>query len=463
MSFLSRNRIAVVFLAGLAVRLAFVALEPATRPRGDERTWLVLGLEWVAAAPTSFDPFKSPLLFYPPLHPYLIGAAATLGGGLGAVKVVQALLGALLVPAVALLGRRTFGSDVGLAAAAATAVYPTLVWYSAHFWSEPLFLVLLWWGLERALAADEGRGGAAVASGVLLSLAALTREIPLYFVPILAAWMLGRRDRASLVRALALVAATTAVVAPWTLRNWVRFGALVPVSTMGGRALWEGNTLGDRGELYAEHDRIAREEGQVAAYRHAVGEGLRSIRERQPWWILDKAVHELDGLFTPINMAVVHVQKGGYGPPRLPAAWVVAAVTVPPYLAAMTLFIVGLARIRWTRGRVLLVLFFAFYVLLHVVVHGHHRFRLALLPVVFTIGASVLPGLGSAAAPWTRARRLLAALLLLAFSFSVFRAVSGLPRDPAFRDVSVGCYRQTSGLGCDPRGAWPDRDRGGTG
>jgi hypothetical protein len=273
--------------------------------------------------------------------------------------------------------------------------------------------------------------------------------------------MLSRRDRASLVRALALVAATTAVVAPWTLRNWVRFGAFVPVSTMGGRALWEGNTLGDRGELYTEHDRIAREEGQVAAYRHAVREGLRSIRERQPWWILDKTIHELDGLFAPIDMALVHLQRGGYGPPTLRAAWVVAAVTIPPYLAAMTLFIVGLVRIRWTRARALLLLFFAFYVLLHVAVHGHHRFRLALLPVVFAVGASVLPGLGGAAAPWTRARRLLAAALLLAFAVPVFRALIGLPRDPAFRDSSVGCYRQSLGLGRGPsvisRRPSPDR------
>jgi 4-amino-4-deoxy-L-arabinose transferase-like glycosyltransferase len=386
----------------------------------------------VAAPPFSFDPRKSPLLFYPPLHPYLIGATHSLGGGLGGVKLAQALLGALLVPAVALVGRRAFGPRVGLAAAAATAVDPTLVWYSAHLWSEPLFLVLLWWGLERALAADEGGLGAAAGSGMLLGLAALTREVPLYFLPILALWLLGRRDRASVVRAAILVAAAVATVAPWTLRNWVRFGAIVPVSTMGGRALWEGNTLGDRGQLYSEHDRISREEGQVAAYRHAVREGLGAIRERQPRWILDKTPGELDELFAPTNMIVVHVQKGAYGPPRLRDAWLAAAITFPPYVAAIALFIVGLARIRWTRPRVLLVLFFAFYVLLHLVVHGHHRFRLPLLPVILTVGASVLPGLGHAAAAWTRTRGLLAAGLLLAFALSAFRAVEAIPEDPAF-------------------------------
>jgi hypothetical protein len=248
-----------------------------------------------------------------------------------------------------------------------------------------------------------------------------------------------------------------AVVAPWTLRNWVRFGAFVPVSTMGGRALWEGNTLGDRAALYAEHDRIARDEGQVAAYRHAVREGLRSIRERQPRWIVDKAAQALEGLFTPVDMAVVQVQKGSYGPPGARAAWTAAAITIPPYLAATALFVVGLARVRWTRPRTLLVLFFAFYVLLHVVVHGHHRFRLPLLPVMFTFAASVLPGLDGAPAPWTPVRRLAAAILLLAFVASSARSLAELTRDPTFRQATLPC---PASAGTFARGRPPRRPAG---
>ena len=353
------------------------------------------------------------------------------------MRLVQAVLGAFLVPVVGLVGRRAVGSRAGLVAAALTAFFPTLVWYSGHFWSEPLFLVLLWWGLERALAADEGPLGAAVASGALLGLAALTRELPLYFAPVLAAWMLSRRDRGSLVRAVILVVAAAAVVAPWTLRNQLLFGAFVPVSTMGGRALWEGNTTGERGTVYAEHDRLVREEGPVAAYRDAVGQGLRSIRQRQPWWLLDKAVHEVPDLFTPNNMALVHIQKRGYGPLRPGLAWAVAAVTLVPYLVVMTLFIVGLARIVWNRPLVLLILFLLFYVLLHVVVHGHHRFRLPLLPVIFTVGASVLPGVEAVNAPWSPRRRLAAAVLGLVFVASVLQALSGFLREPAFGGQSA--------------------------
>jgi 4-amino-4-deoxy-L-arabinose transferase-like glycosyltransferase len=426
------NRIALLFLAALACRLAFVAFEPATRPLGDERTWLALALEQVAAPPASFNPLRSPLLFYPPLHPWLIGAAHTLGGGLLAVRVVQALLGAFLVPVVGLVGRRAVGPRAGLVAAALTAFFPTLVWYSGHLWSEPLFLVLLWWSLERALAANEGRSGAAVASGVLLGLAALTRELPLYFVPVLAAWMLSRRERGSLVRAALLVLTTAVVVAPWTLRNQLLFDAFVPVSTMGGRALWEGNTSEDRSAVYAEHDRLVREEGPVAAYREAVRQGRRSILQRQPLWLLDKAIHEVPDLFTPVNMVLVHIEKRGYGTPRPVLVWAVAAITLVPYLAVMTLFIAGLARIVWSRPLVLLLLFFLFYVLLHVVVHGHHRFRLPLLPVIFTVGASVLPGVEAVAASWSPKRRLVAAGLGLALVASVLQAFSGFLREPAF-------------------------------
>ena len=48
-------------------------------------------------------------------------------------------------------------------AAAITALYPELVWFAAHFWSETLFLTLLWWAMERLIAA-EARGSARAAA-----------------------------------------------------------------------------------------------------------------------------------------------------------------------------------------------------------------------------------------------------------------------------------------------------------
>ena len=77
--------------------------------------------------------------------------------------------------------------------------------------------------------------------------------------------------------------------------------------------------------------------------------------------------------------------------------------------------------------------------LLHILVNGLHRYRLPLLPVVFMLGASVLPGLSGVAAPWTPIRRLVAAGLLLAFAASASRALVELSGDPVFRRASDTC------------------------
>ena len=67
-------------------------------------------------------------------------------------------------------------------AAALAAFYPELVWYSVHYWSEPVFLALLWWAIEGVMAADARRSlGRAVLAGILWGLAILTRETALYF------------------------------------------------------------------------------------------------------------------------------------------------------------------------------------------------------------------------------------------------------------------------------------------
>src|SRR4029077_16268353 len=82
---------------------------------------------------------------------------------LEAAKWAQVVVSALLIPAVGGVGVWAFGTRAGVVAAAVTAFYPDLVWFAAHFWSETLFLVLLWWAIERLMAGD-ARGATATAA-----------------------------------------------------------------------------------------------------------------------------------------------------------------------------------------------------------------------------------------------------------------------------------------------------------
>jgi dolichyl-phosphate-mannose-protein mannosyltransferase len=408
------RRLAALTMAALLVRLAFLVLEPATPPVGDEHTWTDWARELVSPR-VHYSPFRIHLIFYPPVYPYFLAALYGATGTFEAARWAQALIGAMLVAAVGLAGSRAFSPRVGLWAAAVAAFYPELVWFSVHFWSETVFTVLLWWGIERLLAADRLGGiGRAVAAGLLWGAAILTRETVLYFVPLAAVWLATRDRGRARAQAAAFFVTALLIVAPWTYRNWVEFHAFVPVATAGGQNLFQGNALIPRDVTYEMVDAV---QGRVQQYRYAMRMGLQAIRDRQPWWIFEKLRDEMPRFWEADSLVLVHLKRGAkaYGvvPPTVAVA--VALVVLVPYVGVLALFALGLVRLRPTRPAVLLVGFLAYYNLIHVVTHGFARYRLPIMPVVFLIA-----GLGWVA--WRdgelarmsgRARALAAALALI--------------------------------------------------
>ena len=373
----------LVTLAALAVRIAFLALEPEAKLAGDEPTWTTLAITGLVKLRRPFSPLRSPLLFYPPGYPYFLGGFYALGG-LVAVKWAQVVVSALLVPAVGRAGRTLFSPRVGLAAAGLAAFYPELVWFSVHFWSETLFVTLLWWGFERVLAADSSRRLApALVAGLLWGAASLTRETSLLFAPVVAVGLaLGRREGGR-ARAAAFVGAVTLTVAPWTWRNWVAFEAFVPVSTFGAHALWQGNTALPREEFYRATDAV---DGPIAQMRLARERGWQAIRERQPLWILEKVGSEMPALWRADTYVALLLDNGAYET-GAGAMRVVGWTSVGAYLAVLAAALAGLAGLRLDRGRVLLLLFAASSCALHVITFGDVRFRLPLMPLLFLAAA----------------------------------------------------------------------------
>ena len=376
------RRLAAVTLAALVVRLAFVVLEPATHPVGDERTWTDWALN-LCSARVHFSPLRTHLIFYPPVYPYFLAALYRLSGTFETARWTQALIGALLVPAVGLAGARAFSPRVGLWAAVVTALYPDLIWFSVHFWSETVFMVLLWWGIERLLAADAVDGlGRAAAAGMLWGVAVLTRETVLYFIPLAALWLAFPPRAGGRARGGAFLVASLLVVAPWTCRNWAVFHAFVPVSTAGGQNLFQGNALIERDTTYEMVDAV---QGRIEQYRYAMRMGLQAIRDRQPWWIFEKLRDEMPLFWEADSLVLVHIKRGAYGAVPSAMAVAVALAVLVPYVAVLALFALGVTRLRWSRPTVLLASFLAYYNLIHIVTHGFARYRLPVMPVVFLI------------------------------------------------------------------------------
>jgi 4-amino-4-deoxy-L-arabinose transferase-like glycosyltransferase len=126
-----RRRLLALTVAGLLARLLWVALEPETHPVADETMWVAWGSEKLLSPEVAFSPLRLSFIFHPPLYLYFIGVPFALFGSLLAVKLAQAFVSALLVPALGLAGRRAFGETAGLVGAGIAAFYPELVWFAS--------------------------------------------------------------------------------------------------------------------------------------------------------------------------------------------------------------------------------------------------------------------------------------------------------------------------------------------
>ncbi len=444
-----RRALLLLTTAAFLVRAAFLILAPACEYAGDEPSWIALGTQELVP----FSPLANDLVFYPPLYPYFVALVWRATGSLQAVLWVQAAIGALLVPAVARVGTLAFGGHAGLVVAAFAAFYPELVWFATRFWSETLFIVLLWWAIERSLHADiAGSTRTATVAGVLWGLATLTRELALYLVPLVALWMLRPRGEAGqryararegreagwlrlrpvparLAVAATLGLASLLTTALWTIRNAIVFRAFIPVSTMGGLNLWQGNTTLTHLQIY---EVLARIEGPVAQDRYCRRLAWEEVAARQPTWILEKLAAQMPEFWKPGSEALDHlVGREACGPLTTVTLVPIELVLILPYLALVGLLVVGLARLRFGAAAGLLLLLLAAYNAAHVVAYATSRFRLPVMPVLFLVAGAVLVGRSEGSLLPLRSRR--AALLVLLLLVATLAIAPGLQELASWR------------------------------
>jgi 4-amino-4-deoxy-L-arabinose transferase-like glycosyltransferase len=236
-----------LYLLAVAARLAVAGVTGFQTPRfGDWKSYV--GSARILVATGSYPPFVPDGLFFrAPGYPVFL-AIATAGhpDRIAWDKAVGIAAAGWSAPLLALLSARLFGRRrLAIATGTAGALYPPFLLFSADLESETLFLPLLLVAAILLLAAaDHASAKLGFLSGVALALAALTRPSALALVPLLAAplldtrWKLARRG--GLVATALLGALLT--LAPWTIRNYIRYGEFIPVSDEGGCAFFDGNS-----------------------------------------------------------------------------------------------------------------------------------------------------------------------------------------------------------------------------
>ncbi len=353
-----------------------------------------------------------PRMFWQPLfYPLTLSAVyATSGGSILAVKVLQAILGAITCCLTFVLGKRLFSYRVGLIAAAFTGFYGPLILFEgellaaswAAFWSVALVLSF-------TLAGYRTRPAVALGLGVASALAVLARPSFLPFVGVAWLWLLwrsrssaaepdakdeskvGKNWRQPVVLAVAGLAGFAAITLPVAFASKQVTGHFGFLPGSGGLNSFIGNnpnsceTLSVRpgdawGELinlpashgvegYAERNRFFY--GQVAQYlRQQPFDFLTGMTEKALRFVSSRELpRNIDVYFTRGESKVLAALSWKAGPFGF------------PFGLLFPLALLGVVR-EWRRLGSPLLLFLTLYPLAIVLVFVTARYRVPIIPVL---------------------------------------------------------------------------------
>jgi 4-amino-4-deoxy-L-arabinose transferase-like glycosyltransferase len=394
----------------------------------DEYAYQFAALGWIAGE--SLDVSRPPLT-----AAFCSAVLELLGGGAAGVRLAMAVVATLIVPAMYLVARELGGRRTGLIAAALGALHPTLVGFSHYILSETLFLVVslpALWLLLRQLRDWAGRRTLLELAGigVCAGLAALTREVGLVLLGALAigcAWVRRAEPRRATLSFALVLGAAALVIAPWSLHLQRTTGDFALVS----RTTWMNLYLGNppAGEVRAIEHYQALASSPIERESEARRQSLAAIRERMPFWPLEKLGNAVP-LLAPTSYVVKHLLApdravaGDLGTWRYQFAWaaldaqpirrLAAWIAATSAIAVALLGVAGLALRTDAEQATLLGGMAAALVLPVLLAFAITRFRLPLEPILLVGTALLLDGGRAAWSDASGLRRAVAVGSLLA-------------------------------------------------
>ena len=221
------------------------------------------------------------------------------GAHLGALRLVQCVLGAVAAVAVGAMGREAAGPR-GWLAGLGYAFYAYSIELPCWTLTENLHNALLAVAAALLLRSVTRRSlRLTVAGGAVLGVSALARSVSSAFLPLAALWrwrygLEPRRVRAG----AALLLAGLVPILPWTARNAIVMGDFVPIETTAYENMWYANHFTDP-QRFQRQTQVIDEQPTAAAKRAtAMYFALRGIR-RSPGAFVEKVRSNFWHFFRP--------------------------------------------------------------------------------------------------------------------------------------------------------------------
>lgn len=373
---MSTRWLAIIFLVALLLRVLYaVWLGPANLYlSSDAQAYDNLAVNLLTRHEfiTRVDPphrWDVPYATRPPLTPFFLATIYLVTGPSPRVaQVAMALVSAASCVLIALLGVELFGTRTGVVAGLLAAVNPFFVFLASMPLTENLGMLLYVWlaillvRLERTSQPKD-----AIGAGMIFGLALLNKPAVLGALPLLVGWLLvvsRRHARRGPTLAALFVAAAVLAIAPWTVRNYVRLGAVIPVTTQAGGAMYVSNGFhadyaigrlehGATGWYDAPHPGPALDESRpVEADRRRARAALEFIRThpgkfaeqafrkiRIFWGAYPSAIHQISwALLAALSLAGAYATRHSWRQLVLIYILIVQTASIPILFSSMPRF-----------------------------------------------------------------------------------------------------------------------------
>jgi hypothetical protein len=356
----------------------------------------------------NYDPRGVLTSFRPPLYPtFLALVYFVFGTGndrFFVARIFQTSLGALLVPLTYAIAHRLIPGKEKVAriSAIVVAFYPMLIIFPLSLATENLFFVLVLSSIFALLKAKEStersvstfgkipplivRSRWYIISGILLGFTCLTRSVAQVFAifAVLWIWLFLKEWKMALVSLLF----TGIIIAPWVVRNSLIFGKITGIETALGYDLYLGYNPNGTGTFQypqsldlmtivndAQRDRI----GIQDAYKFIISDPGRII-----FLIFRRAGY----FFGLERRALTYFYSNNFfGHISTPVLGGIFSIFCLPFIILCTSAVAGLPQLEPRRETWLLVLFFAGYIIPHLLIIAEDRFHLTLLPLLAILAA----------------------------------------------------------------------------
>jgi 4-amino-4-deoxy-L-arabinose transferase-like glycosyltransferase len=195
-----------------------------------------------------------PTAYSPALYCYtLVPWFAVFGLDLTGPRIMHAVLLAAVCWFLYRTGERLVSRNVGLIAAAIWAVYPETIFMSVRVVIEnAMFLPMVWLLYLSQTFSEKESNRKVLGCGALLGISCWVNPSLQILGPIIPIswWINGQlRGRTGLKRLALFILGAIVVIAPWTVRNYIKLGAFVPLRSAFAYNVWRGNHEGATGTI----------------------------------------------------------------------------------------------------------------------------------------------------------------------------------------------------------------------